>query len=118
MLTGNTKQENNFPKPTESPYHTMPYTRTRGGKALRRQKTPLTSDGLHVASTLPSCHKNRIALASIGIVVFQKKELINAVIVQGRDFDDDANRTGQAALDDKILLAADLYTDPVSIYNV
>ena len=54
-------------------------------------------------------HEDDIALARIGVIVLEKEELVDAVLLQGRDLDDVADRAGQTALDDQVLLAPNLY---------
>lgn len=39
-------------------------------------------------------HKDDIALTRIGIIVFKEKELVDTIILQGRDFDNVADRAG------------------------
>lgn len=68
----------------------------------------LTCDRLGVKGRFAPGHENDIALASIGIVVFEEEELVDTIILQGRDFDNGADGTSQTTFDDKILLAPDL----------
>lgn len=75
----------------------------------------LTGDGVSVTSTLASCDEDNITLACIGVLVLEKEEFIDAIVIQGRDFDDNSNRTGEAAFDDNVFFAADLSTRRMSI---
>lgn len=68
----------------------------------------LTCDGLSVSGTLPAGDEDDIALSGPDIVAFEEEELVHAVVLEGRDLDDGADRACEALLDDEVLLALDL----------
>ncbi len=68
----------------------------------------LTGDSLGMATALAARDEDDVVLAGIRVVVFEKEELVDAVVVERRDLDDDADGAGQALLDDEVLLPADL----------
>lgn len=63
-----------------------------------------------MASTLPTCNEDDIALCGSDIVALQKKKLIDTIILKSRDFDYSSNWACEALLDNEILFALDLHT--------
>ena len=61
-----------------------------------------------MAGAFTSRHEHHIALACIGIVVFEKEELVHSVILKCRDLDHGANGAGKTSFDDEVLFTADL----------
>lgn len=57
-------------------------------------------------------NEDDVPLGGRDIAAFQKEELIDAVVLQGLDFDDCSNGAGEALLDDEVLLALDLSSRP------
>jgi hypothetical protein len=89
--------------------------RSENGVEAHAGRAWLTCDVLGMSGTFAPRHEYDIALAGVGIVVLQKEELVDAVLLQRRDLDDDADRTGQALLDDQVLLPADLWVPRLSV---
>jgi len=63
---------------------------------------------MSVPSRLAPRNEDDIALAAIGVLVLKKEEVVDAVVAQGRGFDDHTKRAGQFFLNDKILLPTHL----------
>lgn len=63
-----------------------------------------------MSSALPPCDEDEISLTRISVVILQNEELVHSVLLQLRDLDDRADRPYQAAIEDNILLAANLLT--------
>ncbi len=57
---------------------------------------------------LAASNEDNIALAGIRILILEEEEVLNPIIAQCGSFDDDAEGTGQALLDNQVLLASDL----------
>lgn len=68
----------------------------------------LTCDGLSMPGTLPAGDEDDIALRGADIVALEEEELVDAVVLEGRDLDDGADGASEALLDDEVLLALDL----------
>lgn len=64
-----------------------------------------------MAGTFASRHEHHIALACIGIVVFDEEELVHAVILERRDLDYVANGASKTSFDDEVLFTADLWRE-------
>jgi hypothetical protein len=58
--------------------------------------------------TFASSEKDNIPLACVGVLIFQEEELFDSIFLEGRNFDYDANGSGQAALDYEVLLSSHL----------
>jgi hypothetical protein len=69
----------------------------------------LTCDSLSMTSTLSSGNEDYIPLASIGIPILEEEEVVDSIISQGRYLDDETDRTGEALLDDEVLLPSNLW---------
>lgn len=61
-----------------------------------------------MAGTLPAGDEYDIALRGADVVALEEEELVDAVVLEGRDLDDGADGAGEALLDDEVLLALDL----------
>lgn len=61
-----------------------------------------------MSGTLPAGDEDDIALSGPDIVALEEEELVDAVVLEGRDLDDSADRAGEALFDDEVLLALDL----------
>lgn len=68
----------------------------------------LTCDRLSMPGTLAAGDEDDIALRGADIVALEEEELVDAVVLKGRDLDDGADGPGEALLDDEVLLALDL----------
>lgn len=68
----------------------------------------LTCYSLSMPGTLSTGNEDNIALRCSNVVALQEKELIDTVILKGRDLDNGSDWAGEALLDDKILFALDL----------
>lgn len=47
-----------------------------------------TSDHLSVSGTISSGNEDNIALAGVGVVVFQEEDLVDSVVLQSRELDE------------------------------
>lgn len=68
----------------------------------------LTCNFLCITGAFAPRDENDISLAGAGVFTFQEEEFVDAVVLQGRDLDDEANRAGEALFNHEIFLAADL----------
>lgn len=62
---------------------------------------------------LSSCKEDDILLGCVDIVIFQKENLVNTVVLKSGEVDEQPDGTGQRLLDYKILLASDLCRDSI-----
>lgn len=62
-----------------------------------------------MASTLSTGNEDDVALCGSNVVAFQKKELINTIILKCRDFDYGTNWASETLLNYEVLLALDLH---------
>lgn len=79
-----------------------------GSRSQDGERRKLTCDTLRVPCTFASSDEDHITLVGARVLVLQEKKLIDSIVLQCRDFDDDADRTSQAPFDNKILLSSDL----------
>ena len=61
---------------------------------------------LCVTAALATGHEDDIALARVGISVFEKEKLVDAIVLERRDFGYGAYGAGEALFDDEVFLAA------------
>lgn len=57
---------------------------------------------------LASDKEHHIALAGVDVVVLEKEDLVDAVLLQRTELDEKTNRSGQRFLNDQVLLASNL----------
>lgn len=76
--------------------------------AVAKSNTELTSHFHHRPRLLPSNKKHHIPLTSIDIVVLKKERLINTILLEGRELDQQVQRTSERFFKNQILLASDL----------
>lgn len=57
---------------------------------------------------LATDEEHHIALAGVDVVVLEKEDLVDAVLLQRTELDEKTNRSGQRLLNDQVLLASNL----------
>lgn len=57
-------------------------------------------------STLAPSNKHHISLADIGIAILQEEDLVNSVVLKGRELDEYAYWTSQTPLKNQVLLSS------------
>jgi hypothetical protein len=69
---------------------------------------------LGVPCTLSSGYEDHISLTDIGIAILQEEQLVHAIFLKGRKFDEQVDRTSQIPLKYQILLSSNLEVGQVS----
>ena len=70
----------------------------------------LTCYVLSVTTTFAARNEDNITLASVGVLILEKEEFVNAVILQCRDLNNDSDRASETLLDHEVLLPSHLGT--------
>ena len=81
---------------------------THGSSLGSKGDKALTSNRRRMAGAFAPRHENHIALAGVGIVVFDEEELVDAVILERRDLDHGTDGAGETSFDNEVLLTANL----------
>lgn len=69
-----------------------------------------TSNSKRTSSILSTDQKDNILLGGIDVLVLQKEDLVDSIILQDRELDKYANGTCEGLFNDQILLSPDLET--------
>lgn len=81
--------------------------------ALALQPPHLVGNRLCVPPLLAACHEHDIALARVGVGVFEKEKLVDAVVLQRRRLGNRAERAGKGLFNDEVFLAANLSSQEI-----
>ena len=67
-----------------------------------------TGRGLYLCGFFAMYHVDNVALRRVGVAIFKDKDFVNAVFLQHRESDEEADGPCQRLADNQILLASDL----------